>query len=113
MNIVEEIRKRVHTNPVLEKTKSVKISEKDVVEAAEEAGINLAKIPMSEILAGIEVEYEHGTQGGRDTNITDNEIGLTLKIAIAHLREIPDYYTRLAQMEREGKEAVKKNETAS
>jgi len=47
---------------------------------------------------GLEVELEHGNRDP-DTNVTgDNEL-TTGKIAWAHLKELPDYYTRLAAME--------------
>jgi hypothetical protein len=36
-----------------------------------------------------------------ETNVTNNDELLTGKIAWAHLKEIPDYYTRLLKMERE------------
>ena len=41
------------------------------------------------------VELQHGT-GDPDTNITNDDLVATGKIALAHLNEIPDYYTRLA-----------------
>ena len=34
------------------------------------------------------------------TNVTDDDPVLTGKIALAHLRELPDYYDRLEEMER-------------
>lgn len=49
---------------------------------------------------GMDVELEHGTQGP-DTNVTDDDLVVTGKIARAHLNEFPDYYTRLAAMEAE------------
>jgi hypothetical protein len=49
---------------------------------------------------GIEVELEHG-QRDPDTNVTNDDTLLTGKIALAHLKEFPDYYTRLAKMEKE------------
>jgi hypothetical protein len=51
--------------------------------------------------AGMDVELEHGTHD-RDTDVTGDDPLLTGKIALAHLRELPDYYTRLARMEAEG-----------
>jgi len=50
---------------------------------------------------GLDVELEHGR---RDpiTNVTGDDPALTAKIALAHLLELPDYYTRLARMEAEG-----------
>jgi len=36
-----------------------------------------------------------------ETNVTDDDLSLTDKIALAHLREFPDFYTRLADLEAE------------
>jgi APA family basic amino acid/polyamine antiporter len=47
---------------------------------------------------GMESELAHG-RADPDTNVTDDDLVLTGKIALAHLVEIPDYYTRLAAME--------------
>jgi hypothetical protein len=47
---------------------------------------------------GLEVELEHGSHDP-ETNVTDDDEVLTGKIAWAHLKELPDYYTRLAAME--------------
>ncbi len=49
---------------------------------------------------GIDVELEHGTRD-LDTNVTDDDVTVTAKIARAHLNEFPDYYSRLAVMETE------------
>lgn len=48
---------------------------------------------------GVNVELEHGTRDPA-TNVTNDDPVTTGKIALAHLREIADYYTRLAEMER-------------
>ena len=50
---------------------------------------------------GVEVEYEHGTKLGQDTNVTNDDLIMTARIAVAHLKEIPDYYDRLHEMEEE------------
>jgi DNA-directed RNA polymerase alpha subunit len=49
---------------------------------------------------GMDVELEHGTHDP-ETNVTDDDVTVTAKIARAHLNEFPDYYTRLAIMEAE------------
>ena len=49
---------------------------------------------------GLGVELEHGVHDP-ETNVTGDDPILTGKIALAHLREFPDYYTRLDQMEKE------------
>ena len=49
---------------------------------------------------GMDVELEHGKRDA-ETNVTNDDLLVTGKIALAHLREFPDYYTRLAKMENE------------
>jgi hypothetical protein len=49
---------------------------------------------------GMDVELEHGTRDP-ETNVTDDDVIMTAKIARAHLNEFPDYYMRLAKMEAE------------
>ena len=49
---------------------------------------------------GLEVEFEHGSHDSQ-TNVTNDDPVLTAKIALAHLKELPDYYTRLKKMEGE------------
>ena len=56
---------------------------------------------LEQLRMGMEVELEHGRTNPL-TNITDDDALLTAKIALAHLRELPDYYTRLALMEAGG-----------
>ena len=53
---------------------------------------------------GLEVELEHGRRDPR-TDVTHDDPVLTAKIALAHLNEFPDYYTRLDKMEEEAKRA--------
>jgi hypothetical protein len=48
---------------------------------------------------GMAVELEHGRRDPQ-MDITHDDPLLTGKIALAHLRELPNYYTRLAAMER-------------
>ncbi len=51
---------------------------------------------------GLEVELEHGRRDP-STDVTGNDAIVTGKIALAHLNEIGDYYTRLEKMERAAK----------
>jgi hypothetical protein len=51
---------------------------------------------------GLDVELEHGRQDVA-TNVSDDDDITTGKIALAHLKEFPDYYTRLEKMEEEAK----------
>ena len=65
-------------------------------------GIDWATSPfdVEQFRMGLEVELEHGAHDP-DTNVTGDDPILTGKIAWAHLKELPDYYTRLAVMEGE------------
>lgn len=69
----------------------------------EKAGIDwkTAKFPLTEFHMGLDVELEHGTRN-KETNITNDDDVLTAKIAWVHLLEMPDYYTKLREMERGG-----------
>jgi uncharacterized protein DUF5661 len=49
---------------------------------------------------GMDVELEHGLHD-LATNVTGGDPVVTGKIALAHLNEFPDYYTRLARIEDE------------
>jgi hypothetical protein len=70
----------------------------------EEVGIDWTRAPfdVEQFRKGMNVELEHGLQDSA-TNVTGDDPKLTARIALAHLNEFPDYYTRLEQMEREAK----------
>jgi hypothetical protein len=61
-------------------------------------GINWKQIDIEEFRMGLSVELEHGLHDP-ETNVTDDDELVTGKIALAHLREFPDYYTRLEELE--------------
>lgn len=65
-------------------------------------GINWESSPfdVSQFRRGLDVELEHGSDDP-ETNVTNSDPVMTAKIAWAHLKELPDYYTRLAIMEGE------------
>jgi hypothetical protein len=63
-------------------------------------GVDWGQVDLEQFRMGLLVELEHGT-GDPETNVTDDDVSLTGKIALAHLNEFPDYYTRLAKMEAE------------
>jgi hypothetical protein len=69
----------------------------------EALGVDWSKFNVEQFRMGLDVELEHGVRD-LQTNVThDNEM-ITGKIALAHLNEYPDYYTRLEKMEKEAKE---------
>ncbi len=55
--------------------------------------VNWGKVNLNQFRMGLQEELEH-----RD--VTKGSLLLTGKIALAHLKERPDYYTRLKKMER-------------
>jgi len=67
-------------------------------EIGEMLGVNWSKFNIEQFRMGMDVELEHGTSDPL-TNVTDNDPLITGKIALAHLTEYPDYYTRLEKME--------------
>ena len=68
----------------------------------EQLGIRWNRFDVEQFRAGFGVELEHGTVDQR-TNVTNDDPLVTGKIALAHLTEFPDYYTRLAKMEEKAK----------
>lgn len=70
----------------------------------EEIGVDWDQSPfdVEQFRKGMDVELEHGLHD-LVTNVTGDEPKVTGKIALAHLKEFPDYYTRLARMEEEAR----------
>ncbi len=66
----------------------------------EALGIDWSKFDVEQYRMGLDVELEHGLTDP-DTNVTGDDPMITGKIALAHLNEFADYYTRLEKMERE------------
>jgi hypothetical protein len=73
-------------------------------EVGETIGIDWESTPfdVEQFRAGMDVELEHGRHDPA-TNVTDDDAEITGKIALAHLNEFPDYYTRLEAMEEQAK----------
>jgi hypothetical protein len=68
----------------------------------EQIGIDWVTAPfdVEQFRMGMDVELEHGLHD-LQTNVTGSDPVVTGKIALAHLKEFPDYYTRLKKMEAE------------
>ncbi|MCI9084430.1 MAG: hypothetical protein HFH46_02280 [Bacilli bacterium] len=64
---------------------------KDAYLAASILNVNFDKFTPEEFLEGINIELEHGTINP-STNVTNNDLIVTAKIALAHLNEFPNYY---------------------
>ena len=65
-----------------------------------EIDISDERYGIDDVRDGMNVELEHGRRYP-DLDVTGDDPVLTAKIALAHLREFPDYYQRLEVMERE------------
>ena len=66
----------------------------------EQLGIDWSKFDVEQFRYGMDVELEHGLVDPH-TNVSNDDPLTTGKIALAHLNEFPDYYTRLKKMEDE------------
>ncbi|MBK7199585.1 MAG: DUF5661 family protein [Anaerolineae bacterium] len=66
-------------------------------------GIDWSRFDVEQFRMGLDVELEHGRRDP-STDVTGNDPILTGKIALAHLNEFADYYTRLQKMEQEADE---------
>jgi Mn-dependent DtxR family transcriptional regulator len=71
----------------------------------EEIGIDwqTSSFDVEQLRLGMDIELEHGLHDLL-TNVSDDDPHVTAKIALAHLNEFPDYYTRLARMEEEARQ---------
>jgi hypothetical protein len=79
-------------------------SMEEAQQIGEQIGIDWGTAPfdVDQFRRGMDVELEHGLHNLL-TNVTDDDPLVTGKIALAHLQEFPDYYTRLEQMEEQAK----------
>lgn len=73
---------------------------RDALEFIKMYGLQWHALPfnINELIDGLNVELEHGLINPK-TNITNNDLLMTGKIAMAHLLEDPEYYTKLKVME--------------
>ena len=76
-------------------------------EIGKSLGIDWSGFDVEQFRMGLGVELEHGRRD-KETNVTDDDPVLTGKIALAHLNEFPDYYTRLDKLEEDAKKFWKK-----
>jgi len=77
-----------------------RFTEKEAKQIGETLGINWSRFDIEQYRMGLDVELEHGLIDPH-TNVTNDDPIMTGKIALAHLNEFPDYYTRLDKMEKE------------
>ena len=80
-----------------------KLNSKDAKKIGDDLGINWNEVDINEFTKGVNIEFEHGTKYP-ETNVTKDDKKLTGKIAWAHLKEFPDYFTRLEKLEKKARE---------
>ena len=68
-------------------------SKQDILNTAKMLGVKFDKFSVDDLITGVNIELEHGIQNPQ-TNVTNNDLVLTMKIALAHLNEFPDYYNK-------------------
>lgn len=66
---------------------------KDAVDIANKLGITFDNFSIYDFLTGLNIELEHG-KINEFTNVTNDSLELTAKIALAHLNEFPNYYDK-------------------
>lgn len=81
----------------MDKTKE--ITKELAMRVGDALGINWDDVSPDEFHMGMNVEMEHGSKLGQDTNVTGDDLLTTGRIALAHLEELGDYYSRLKSLE--------------
>ncbi len=84
-------------------------NQKQAKEIGQKLGVKFDKFDVEQFRMGLDVELEHGKVDS-ETNVTNDDPLLTGKIALAHLKEYPDYYTRLYQLEKEAEDFWEKKD---
>lgn len=77
----------------------MKITKSIALKLAKEFNLNLDVVPFEEWKDGLNIELEHGKKVSKISNITNDNLKMTAKIALAHLIEDPRYYKYLVQIE--------------
>ena len=68
-------------------------SMKDTLDIANKLNINFDNFSVEDFLVGLNIELEHGLINQK-TNVTNDNLEMTAKIALAHLNEYPNYYNK-------------------
>jgi hypothetical protein len=77
----------------------MKITKQIALKLAKEFNLNLNIVSFDEWKDGLNIELEHGKKVSKITNLTNDNLIMTSKIALAHLIEDPKYYKYLVLME--------------
>ena len=77
-----------------------RITVEEAKRVGDEIGVDWSRFDLEQFRRGMDVELEHGSRDP-ETDVTHDDPILTGKIALAHMKEFPDYYERLERMEEE------------
>lgn len=67
------------------------ISDNELLRIAKYLNVDFTKYPFEDFKRGVMIEFEHG-YADEVTNVTNDDLLKTAKIALAHLNEFPNYY---------------------
>ena len=81
-------------------TATRRTSTEEAQRVGDEIGVDWNRFDLEQFRAGMDVEFEHGSHDPQ-TDVTHDDPIVTGKIALAHMKEFPDYYERLERMESE------------
>ncbi len=81
-------------------TETKRTSSEEAQRVGDEIGVDWNRFELEQFRAGMDVEFEHGSHDPQ-TDVTHDDPIVTGKIALAHMKEFPDYYERLERMERQ------------
>jgi hypothetical protein len=79
-------------------SKEPRTTVEDAKRVGDQIGIDWSRIDLEQFRHGMDVEFEHGSHDPQ-TDVTHDDPVATGKIALAHMKEFPDYYERLERME--------------
>ena len=81
-------------------TESRRTSPEEARRVGDTIGVDWSRFDLEQFRMGMDVEFEHGSHDPQ-TDVTHDDPIITGKIALAHMKEFPDYYERLERMERQ------------
>jgi hypothetical protein len=81
-------------------TETRRTTSEEARRVGDEIGVDWGRFDLEQFRAGMDVEFEHGSHDPQ-TDVTHDDPIVTGKIALAHMKEFPDYYERLEKMEQE------------
>ena len=89
--------------------KTTQVTAEEARRVGDEIGVDWQRFDLEQFRAGMNVEFEHGSHDPQ-TDVTGDDPITTGKIALAHMKEFPDYYERLERMEREAEAELSKEQ---